>query len=105
MRILTPLILIVALALAAPIAFGHQPGSDGGGGKKPCGLLPKVSSQGPVAVGATKVKCKTARKVARKSVRGRKAKGWRCSGRGTRFGHCHGKGARRGKSIHWTAAH
>ena len=106
MRIRTLLILVVSLALAAtaPAAFGHRPGSDGGGGKRSCGTLQNVSKFGPVGVGATKVRCRTARRVARKSVRGRRVRGWRCTGRGTRFGHCHGRGARRGKSVHWYAA-
>ena len=107
MRSITLLALTVCLALvaAAPVAFGHRPGSDGGGGKKSCGVLPNASKHGPVAVGATKVRCKRARRIARRSVRGNKVTGWRCTGRGTRFGHCHGRGARKGKSVHWAAAH
>ena len=104
LRLLLTLLVSLALVAAAPAAFAHRPGSDGGGGKKPCGTLKHVSKFGPVGVGATKVRCKTARRVARKSVRGRKVKGWRCTGRGTRFGHCHGRGARKGKSVHWYAA-
>ena len=106
MRLLTLLALSICLALvaASPAAFGHRPGSDGGGGKKSCGILHNVSKFGPVGVGATKVRCKRARRIARASVRGNRVKGWRCTGRGTRFGHCHGRGARRGKSVHWYAA-
>jgi hypothetical protein len=106
MRISTLLILIVTLALvaASPVAFGHRPGTDGGGGKRSCGTLQNVSQFGPVGVGATKVRCRTARRVARRSVRNRRTRGWRCTGRGTRFGHCHRRGARR-KIVHWYAAH
>jgi hypothetical protein len=30
---------------------------------------------------------------------------WRCTGKGTRFGHCHGRGIRRGGIVHWFADH
>ena len=101
------LLLIIALALLvfATASSAHQPGSDGGGGSKACGVLTGVSKFGPVGVGATKVRCRVARRVARRSVRNKRTRGWRCTGRGTRFGHCHGKGRRRGKSVHWNAYH
>ena len=51
------------------------------------------------------MRCRVARSVARRSVRGETVEGWGCTGKGTRFGHCHGHGARRGKTAHWFAAH
>ena len=96
---------VLALLAAPAAATAHRPGSDGGGGQKGCGVLRGVSSYGPVGVGATKVSCRTARIVARGSVRGRRFSRWRCTGRRTRFGHCHGRGARRGKTVHWNAYH
>jgi hypothetical protein len=99
------LILVIAVAALPATATGHDPGSDGGGGEKGCGTLSGVSEFGPVGVGATSMRCKVARRVARRSVRGETVEGWRCTGKGTRFGHCHGRGARRGKTAHWFAAH
>jgi hypothetical protein len=99
---------IAALILAAALpvsAHGHLPGSDGGAAGKSCGVLRGVSEFGPVGVGATKMRCRVARRVARRSVRGESVQGWRCTGKGSRFGHCHGRGARRGKIAHWYAAH
>ena len=96
---------MVGLLVFATAAVGHAPNSDAGGGEKSCGTLTAVSPFGPVGVGATDVRCKRARRVARVSVRGRTVDGWACTGRGTRFGHCHGRGARRGKTVHWYAAH
>jgi hypothetical protein len=98
-------ILAIAVAALPATAAGHRPGSDGGGGKKGCGTLRGVSQFGPVGVGATNMRCKVARRVARQSVRGETVEGWGCTGKGTRFGHCHGHGARRGKIAHWFAAH
>lgn len=96
----------IALLLAfATTALAHAPSSDGGGGEKSCGALENASGFGPVGVGATDVRCRVARRVARRSVRGTRVDGWACTGRGTRFGHCHGRDARRGKSVHWYAAH
>lgn len=106
MRKLLALTSVALLLLVfAATAIGNQPNSDGGGGDKSCGTLEQVSPFGPVGVGATDVRCRRARRVARTSVRGRSVDGWACTGRGTRFGHCHGRGARRGKSVHWYAAH
>jgi hypothetical protein len=99
------LILAIAVAALPATAAGHLPGSDGGGGEKGCGTLRGVSEFGPVGVGATNMRCRVARRVARHSVRGETVEGWRCTGKGTRFGHCHGRGARRGKTAHWFAAH
>jgi len=98
-------ILVIAVAALPATAAGHRPGSDGGGGKKGCGTLRGVSQFGPVGVGATNMRCKVARRVARQSVRGETVEGWGCTGKGTRFGHCHGHGTRRGKIAHWFAAH
>ncbi len=105
MRIRVLLILVIAVATLPATATGHRPGSDGGGGKKSCGTLRGVSQFGPVGVGATNMRCPVARRVARRSVRDETVEGWRCTGKGTRFGHCHGRGARRGKIAHWFAAH
>ena len=101
-----PLLLALTLLLALPATpLAHAPGSDGGGGKKSCGVLRGVSPHGPVGVGATRVSCRIARIVAKGSVRGRRYERWRCSGRRTRFGHCHGRGVRRGAGVHWNAYH
>ena len=100
------LVLALTLLLAFPATpLAHAPGTDGGGGRRSCGVLEGVSRHGPVGVGATRVSCRIARIVARGSVRGRSYERWRCSGRRTRFGHCHGRGTRRGGSVHWFAAH
>jgi hypothetical protein len=99
------LLLLVLAAILPATATGHRPGSDGGGGEKSCGTLRGVSEFGPVGVGATNMRCRRARRVARRSVRGETVDGWRCTGKGTRFGHCHGRGARQGKTAHWFAAH
>ncbi len=104
MRRIALLILVLAAALPAA-ATGHLPNSDGGAAEKGCGVLRGVSEFGPVGVGATKMRCGVARSVARRSVRGETVEGWRCTGKGTRFGHCHGRGARRGKIAHWFAQH
>ena len=104
MRRIALLLLVLAAVLPAT-ATGHRPGSDGGGGEKSCGTLPNASEFGPVGVGATNMRCRRARSVARRSVRGETVDGWRCTGKGTRFGHCHGRGALQGKTAHWFAAH
>jgi hypothetical protein len=99
-------LLLLVLAATLPAAAGaHRPGTDGGGGEKGCGILRGVSEFGPVGVGATNMRCIRARRVARRAVGGEAVEGWRCTGRGTRFGHCHGLGARRGRTAHWFAAH
>jgi hypothetical protein len=104
-RRLLALLTVAGLLVFAAAAFAHRPNSDAGGGEKTCRALQNASSFGPVGVGATDVRCRIARRVARESVRGNRVDGWACTGRGTRFGHCHGRGARRGKSVHWYAAH
>ena len=92
------------ISLAVPHAVADLPGSDGGPAGKACGELTGVSEFGPVGVGATRIRCSVARDLARASVRGRRLKRWRCTGRGTRFGHCHRRG-RPGRKAHWFAAH
>lgn len=82
-----------------------RPGSDGGRSQYACGALSGVSSYGPVGVGATYVTCAIAREVAAGSVRGQRFDRWRCTGRGTRFGHCHGRGIRAGGTVHWYVYH
>ena len=104
MRRIALLTLVLAAALPAA-ASGHRPGTDGGGGETSCGILRGVSEFGRVGVGATNMRCRRARRVARRAVGGEAVEGWRCTGRGTRFGHCHGLGARRGKTAHWFAPH
>jgi hypothetical protein len=105
MRTLLALTSVAALLAFATAALAHAPSSDGGGGDKACRALENASPFGPVGVGATDIRCRRARAIARTSVRGASVDGWACTGRGTRFGHCHGRGARRGKSVHWYAAH
>ena len=103
MRVLTPFTLVLLVLALAASASAHRPGSDGGTAKRGCGTITGVSEFGPVGVGATKVRCRVARRVARGSVKGETFARWRCTGRGTRFGHCH----RRGNStrrVHWYAA-
>ena len=98
------LVLALALLCFGAGASAHRPGSDGGTAKKDCGVIRDVSEFGDVGVGATRVKCRIARKVARGSVRGESFTRWRCSGQNTRFGHCHGRGVREGGIVHWYAA-
>jgi hypothetical protein len=91
-------LLLTAFVSSAP---GDLPGTDGGPADRSCGVLGDVSPYGPVGVGATKVKCGNARRVARRSVKGEDVDGWQCTGVGTRFGHCH----RKKKIAHWYAEH
>ena len=104
MRALLVSCLAVALLASVPGAAAHRSGSDGGPAERGCGVLRGVSPFGPVGVGATRVKCRTARRVARASVKGQRLERWRCTGRRTRFGHCHRRGASR-RIVHWYAAH
>jgi hypothetical protein len=103
------LVLLVAAAALAVLGSGsvataHLPGSDGGPAKRNCGVITGVSKYGSVGVGATRVRCRVARRVARGSVRRETFPRWRCTGKGTRFGHCHGRGAYEGAKVHWYAA-
>jgi hypothetical protein len=82
-------------------ASAHPPGASyGGRAKRLCG----PAARGMVTVGATRVSCRIARKVASGRVlRGKRYRRWRCPGtrKGTPYGHCHGKGRRRGAIVHW----
>jgi len=104
MKKLLVLMTVVAVFGGSAVATAHRPGSDGGTAKKDCGVLKNVSEFGPVGVGATRVKCRIARRVARGSVKGQSFSRWRCTGENTRFGHCHGRGIREGAKVHWYAA-
>jgi hypothetical protein len=92
------LALAVALVVALP-ASAHLPGTDGGPAQRGC--APVIDAR--YYVGATKVSCRVARKVARGVIQGRAFSRWGCTfarpGRG--FGHCHGHGPRRGAIVHW----
>ena len=100
------LVLAAVLAVFAggSVATAHRPSSDGGPAKRDCGTITGVSKFGPVGVGASGVRCRIARRVARGSVKGATFTRWRCTGRRTRFGHCHGRGIREGAKVHWYAA-
>jgi hypothetical protein len=93
--------LVVVLALAVPAGAGaHEPGTYGGPADRLC--RPVLGDM--IVVGATKVRCRVARRVAARRVRdGARFRSWRCPGtrKGSAFGHCHGKGARRGAIVHW----
>jgi hypothetical protein len=72
----------------------HLPGTDGGPAQRGC--KPVIS--GRYYVGATRVSCRKARKVAARSIRGAYLSAWSCTGVGTGFGHCHRSG---GRIVHW----
>jgi len=89
-----------AALLLAPAAGADAPGTSGGPAQRAC----KPVRGGDIYVGATNVRCKTARRVARRGANTGRAKGWRCHVRGPgphAFGHCHGTGSRRGAKVHW----
>jgi len=91
---------LVALLVVLPGAQAHAPGTYGGPAQKLCG----ATMGGSLSVGATRVSCRAARRVALRRVRdGRRMRHWRCPGtrRGSAYGHCHGKGPRRGAIVHW----
>ncbi len=92
---------LVALLLVIPAAAGaHAPGTYGG----PADWLCRPALGHTISVGATRVSCRTARRVAARRVRdGARLRRWRCPGtrKGSAFGHCHGKGPRRGAIVHW----
>jgi hypothetical protein len=88
------------LVLVPSGAGAHDPGTYGGPADRLC--RPVLGRS--ISVGATRVSCRTARRVAARRVRdGRTFKRWRCPGtrKGSAFGHCHGKGSRRGAIVHW----
>jgi hypothetical protein len=98
LRHLLPAVL-AALCLAAP-ASAHEPGTYGGPSDRVCGTAAKKM----IVVGATRVSCRVARRVAGGLVRdGRRGASWRCPGarKGSGYGHCHGRGERRGAIVHW----
>jgi len=85
----------VAFLLALSTAAADAPGTDGGPADRGC--APVLSSR--YYVGASgRVSCGLARRVAARSIRGRRARGWRCTGAGSGFGHCHKS---RGRKVHW----
>jgi hypothetical protein len=92
---------LVALLLAFPAGAGaHDPGTYGGPADRVCG----AAAGRLVTVGATRVSCRVARRVATGVVRrGRHDRRWRCPGarKGSAYGHCHGRGPRRGAIVHW----
>jgi len=91
---------LVALLVFAPPASAHRPFTDGGPADRGC--KPVLSKR--YYVGATAVNCGRARAIARAQIRqGRRFYYWRCTGRGTSFGHCHGWGRWRGSVVHWAA--
>jgi hypothetical protein len=84
------------MAMCAGTAFAH-PWTPENGPARDC----RTVLDGAVYVGATKMGCEKARRVAKRALRGNEPDGWRCTGVGTPFGHCHGKGPRRGKIAYW----
>ena len=81
-----------------PAAAAHDPGTDGGPADRGC----RPVQAGATYVGATRVSCRIARKVAAGVKRGQRFTRWRCTWSGGRaFGHCHGRGIRRGGIVHW----
>jgi hypothetical protein len=94
-------LIAVVLLFAVPAAAGaHDPGTYGG----PADRLCRPALGGSISVGATRVSCRTARRVAARRVRdGERFRRWRCPGtrQGSGYGHCHGKGSRRGAIVHW----
>jgi hypothetical protein len=95
------LIGLVALLLAAPAtASADDPGTYGGPADRVCG----PAAGETITVGATRVSCRVARRVAAGMVRdGKRFNRWRCPGArpGSPYGHCHGRGSRRGAIVHW----
>lgn len=84
-----------ALALSVGSAQANAPGTDGGPADRGC--APIISKR--YYVGASgRVTCGLARRVAARSIRGRSARGWRCTGVRSGFGHCHKSG---GRKVHW----
>ena len=83
--------------LGTGVAFAGPPGTDGGPAQKGCEPVIKKRYY----VGATKISCGKARRVAKRAIRGNaQKKKWRCTGVGTGFGHCHRRGNSK-KIAHW----
>jgi hypothetical protein len=92
--------LFVAFLLPAVPARADQPGTYGGPSDRVCG----PAAERRIQVGATRVSCRVARRVAAGVVlRGDRHRRWRCPGAraGSAYGHCHGRGSRRGAIVHW----
>jgi hypothetical protein len=94
-------IALAGLTLTVPAgATADHPGTYGPPPDRVCG----VAADRMLQVGATRVSCSIARKVATGIVRdGKRFERWRCPGarKGSGYGHCHGKGPRRGAIVHW----
>jgi hypothetical protein len=94
-------VALVALLLAVPAAASaDDPGTYGGPAVRLCG--PAAGKR--ITVGATRVACRVARRVAAGVVLdGKPYRRWRCPGahEGSAYGHCHGRGSRRGSIVHW----
>ena len=92
-------VLVAIVALAGPgTAMAHVPHTDGGPAARGCRPIEHAA----IYVGATRVSCRIARKIAAGVRGGRHYARWRCTWSGGRaFGHCHGRGIRRGGIVHW----
>jgi hypothetical protein len=92
-------LVVGSMALGGSVAGAHLPGTDGGPADRGC--RPVINDR--YYVGATgRVGCDRARAIARASIRRtRTFFYWRCTGRGTGFGHCHGSGPWRRSVVHW----
>lgn len=94
-------VLLIGLMLAVPAgASAHHGGGYGGPADRLCG----VAADRMIVVGATRVSCRIARKVATGVVRdARRFARWGCPGarKIQGYGHCHGTGSRRGAIVHW----
>lgn len=89
---------LVGLLLTLNVAAAHDPGTTGIPKR---GCEPVMHDRYYVGVSG-KVGCSRARGIARAQIRsGRVYKLWRCTGRGTGFGHCHGLARWRGSTVHW----
>lgn len=98
-RIVPAVLVSCGLILAVPVGSGaHNAGSDGGPINKGC----KPIANGTIYVGATRISCATARKIATGARQGKTYQNWSCGrAKGTGFGHCHGRGYARGAIVHW----
>lgn len=100
-RILPCVLVSCGLVLSAPATGGaHNPGTDGGPISKGC----KPIENRTIYVGATRISCTTARKIATGARRGKRYQNWSCGkAKGMTFGHCHGRGYARGAIVHWAS--
>jgi hypothetical protein len=97
MRYVTALLATTALLFAAASSSAHRPHTDGGPADRGCVPI----RGGATYVGATRVSCRIARKVATGTLNGRRLSHWACARPPRSFGHCHGRGIRRGAMVHW----